>query len=660
MRNYFFRTIIAILLSLVCIFLVACGGSGNGEKASGSKNEGAKEDTQNTQETKPTGSDKMTDVGTPRGETLIVDMLNGNVADPDLCNPYMPGAVNMDAGFHQLVFSHLWEIDTIKGEQFPDLAADMPEPLDDTMTKFRFKVREGIKWSDGVDFTAEDVEYTANMILNTPEIAYNGYFSTIIKSMKAVDKYTVEIETHKPEAKISQRLGVVIWGHAFRLVPKHIWEKEDPKSFRYTDPLSLGPYVLTKRDTQGNWFLFEKREDWQHSDVGIIVGEPGPKYILFKYFGPEEKRIMAAINNELDILQDITPESWDILRAKNSDAKAWYENFPYADMDDPCQRGMSINCAKPPFDNVDVRWALALATDIKTVSMSTFGGMLRVSPIQVPPITTLQNTYHKPMTPWLKEFALEDGYKPFDDSYAKAMVDMLNQQGIEGLPTTDEEMIDIFGVGWWKYDTEKAAELLEKHGFTQKDGKWMLPDGEPWQIVINAPANFEIQSMRLAFAVADSWQKFGIDAQVKQMDSATFWNAESTGEFDVGSYWPSCGLIPDTSENMSGWNKKYIVPIGERAPGNTCRWPNDRASELLDELSTLPSDDPRVIEKITEVNKEFAAEIPFLAMFGTSKFVPFVESYWTGFQTADNAFEGPWWWWSQFKFYTPHFKPKAN
>jgi peptide/nickel transport system substrate-binding protein len=68
--------------------------------------------------------------------------------------------------------------------------------------------------------------------------------------------------------------------------------------------------------------LYEKREDWEKSDVGKIVGEPGPQYFLFKSFGPEEKRIMGAIQHEMDILQDITPESWEILQKKNEYARA--------------------------------------------------------------------------------------------------------------------------------------------------------------------------------------------------------------------------------------------------------------------------------------------------------------------------------------------------
>jgi hypothetical protein len=45
-----------------------------------------------------------------------------------------------------------------------------------------------------------------------------------------------------------------------------------------------------------------------------------------------------------------------------------------------------------PYDLWQVRWALALATDIKNVSLGTFAGMLRVSPLGVPPVAAMQNT----------------------------------------------------------------------------------------------------------------------------------------------------------------------------------------------------------------------------------------------------------------------------
>jgi peptide/nickel transport system substrate-binding protein len=89
------------------------------------------------------------------------------------------------------------------------------------------------------------------------------------------------------------------------------------------------------------------------------------------------------------------------------------------------------------------------------------------------------------------------------------MAAIFAEQGIASdLPTTEAELVDLFGVGWWKYDVDQAAKLLESIGFTRDaNGRWLLPDGAPWSIAINAPADFEVQSGRLAFAVADSWHR---------------------------------------------------------------------------------------------------------------------------------------------------------
>lgn len=605
----------------------------------------------------------MTDVGTPRKDTLIVDMLSGRQANPDNFNPFIPGCVAGDVGAAQLVWSNLWEIDTVKGEQYPDLAATMPEAVEGKENTYTFKMKENLKWSDGEALDANDVAFTINMLMESDELAYGSVVRGIVESCTAVDDLTVEIVTKTPQPKLAQQFGVTICGQSMRIMPEHIWKDEDPVSFKFSDPVSSGPYVLKDRDPQGYWFLYEKREDWENTAVGQTAGEPGPQYILFKCYGTEEKRIMAAINNELDVLQDITPESWNILKEKNPESMAWYSEFPYADTNDPCERGMAFNCSNPLYDNKNVRWALALATDIKQVSMGTFNGMLRVSPLQLPPTDVLMENYHKPMVEWLKSFELDDGYKPFDESYATEIVEILKQQGVEGLPETEEEIINTFGVGWWKYDVDQATKMLEAEGFTKDGDTWLTPDGEPWEVNILAPADFEIQSMRLAFAVADSWNKFGVKTNVVQQDSATFWNNEATGNFDVGSYWPACGILPDSTINMEHWNKKYLVPNGEQAPGNRYRWSgegNDKVSAILDELMQLPSDDPRIIEGITEMCQIFVEELPFIPMFGTSKFVPVTTHYWEGFQTSENQFEGPWWWWSHFKYYTPHFQPTGN
>lgn len=117
-----------------------------------------------------------TEAGTPRNQTLIVDQLDGRIDNPTQTNPYQAGT-RFSSGLHQLVFTNMWEINTITGEQFPALAAEMPEPLNDDYTEFRITLREGMYWSDGVEITIDDVAFTIDVVLNTPEFPYSGFLS---------------------------------------------------------------------------------------------------------------------------------------------------------------------------------------------------------------------------------------------------------------------------------------------------------------------------------------------------------------------------------------------------------------------------------------------------------------------------------------------------
>ena len=604
-------------------------------------------------------AEETTIAGTPRSQTLVVDPLDGKIGNPYQCNPYMTGT-NFSSGLHQLVYSNLWDINTITGEQFCDLAASFPEPLNDDYTSFSVKIREGLKWSDGETFDANDVVFTINTLMEHKDQLPDGAnLSTYIKEVRLVNDYEIEIDTLESYPKLSQTMGVTVWGNSIRPIPEHIFSKIDILTDPYTDPVSIGPYVLIDRDPQGYWFLYEKREDWQYSDVGAIKGEPKPQYVLFQSFGTEEKRVMAMLNNEIDILCDITPESWDVLQAGNEYVQTWLDSYPYGCFDDPCQRGIVFNCMVEPFDKVDVRWAMALALDINQVSMDTFNGQMRVSPVNMPPTTFMMNAVHMKLRDWLIGYTWEDGYQPFDKDYALKMAEILKEEGIEGLPETEEELVELFGIGWWKHDPDKAAELLEKSGLSKNDqGLWTY-NGDVISFEIVAPADFEMQSNRLAYACADQWRAFGFDVTVQAADSSVFNTLGNMGQFTAGAYWPSCGVQLDFYGNLAGWHKKLVSPIGQTSAGGPAHLSSDKISDILDEMSKLPSDDPKIEEVALNLMKAFVEEAGWLPMFGTTKLVPVNNYYWTNYVSADNAYDGPWWWWSCFKFQMPEITPAA-
>src|SRR5215207_5489138 len=83
----------------------------------------------------PGGSGAMTEVGTPRSETLIVQTFDGKNDNPENMNP-LSGSYAVWRGFRELAWGYLWEMDTATGKSYPELAADLPKVLNDNYTQF--------------------------------------------------------------------------------------------------------------------------------------------------------------------------------------------------------------------------------------------------------------------------------------------------------------------------------------------------------------------------------------------------------------------------------------------------------------------------------------------------------------------------------------------
>ena len=598
-------------------------------------------------------------LGTPRSQTLIVDNIDGRIATPGNFNPYLPGVQIGGDGVHALVWSPLWEIDTVKGTQFPDLAAAPIQPLDSSFTRFKITLRKGLTWSDGVPLTAGDVLYTANMLLTHTTLPYGAYFKTLVKSMRQLDTYDLEVDTFTRQAHLQRQLGAYIWDTSFRIMPEHIWSKHNPLTYDNNPPVGVGPYKLVKYDPNGYWFLWQRRDDWQHSDVGQIVGQPAAKYLIVQFYGTEQQRVIAAIQHKLDVLMPISPSGWGVMSARDSYASAWYKDFPYADENDPANRSIFFNDQKYPYNLWQVRWALALSINLPQVTLS-YGGMLRASVLPFAATDIAEKTMYAPLQSWMTNFALPDGFKPYDPNFAPKLVTLLKQRGFQGLPTDPARISQLFGPGYFKYDAQEAAKLLKSVGFKFSAGTWLLPDGNPWTINVNAPANFEPESGNQGFAIANQWKQFGINAVAQGMDSSTFWTNFSNGTYDAGAYWSVAFLTPDSSDQLTQFDQKYITPTGKPATSNQVRWRNAEASRLVEQMQQYAPEDPRTIQLELQFMKVFFKDMPLIPMFASTQLVPVDSYYWKNFPTSTNQYNGPWWWWSNFKFILPNLKPTGR
>ena len=105
------------------------------------------------------------------------------------------------------------------------------------------------------------------------------------------------------------------------------------------------------------------------------------------------------------------------------------------------------------------------------------------------------------------------------------------------------------------------------------------------------------------------------------------------------------------------WDQDLMAPLGEIGSGVGFRWRNDEATRIIREMAVTHPDDPHSFDLAVEFIQNAVYELPTIGFHSGIKFVPTVNTYWTNFPTADNPYNGPWWWWSLFKHILPYLEP---
>ncbi|MEW6143848.1 MAG: peptide-binding protein [Thermodesulfobacteriota bacterium] len=211
---------------------------------------------------------------------------------------------------------------------------------DDKLT-YTFKIREGIKWQDGVPFTADDIVYSYKTIMDpkvdAPQL--RSYYQEI-KDVEAIDEHTVKFTYARPYFLALEFCGGI------PIVPRHIFEKGDFNTNPAgRAPVGTGPFRFVKWTT-GREIVLEKNPDYWGE-------KPHINKIVFRIITDPSVALQVLKREELDVAS-LTPIQWE-MQTGSPDFEKNFDKFSYYT---PNYSYIGWNSARPFFSDKRVRRAM--------------------------------------------------------------------------------------------------------------------------------------------------------------------------------------------------------------------------------------------------------------------------------------------------------------
>jgi len=536
-----------------------------------------------------------------REDTVILD-LDRTIKDPENFNWFTPGTKRMH-GAHQTMWEPLFILNYATGDLDPWLALEANS--DEEAKVWTIALRDGVEWSDGEAFNADDVIFTVNMALENAEISSReaATLRAQVASVEKLDDLTVRFTLNEGNPRfVVENFGVRIFG-SFLIMPEHVWAGEDPATFAFYPPIGTGPYTYTSGAT--NRMIWDRNDDWWGAKTGFM-DLPAPQRVVFVETGGEERRAQLMAANQLDAAQNVSVGTFEAIRAQNPAVTAWYDDYPYAAAD-PCARQLEINTTIEPWTDPSLRRAVNHIINRQQIANIAAEGAT---------------------TPSRTMFAEYGSMAPFIDAVVAAG---------HGLSPSA--------------DVAAGQALIEAAGYTMGDDGIYEKDGAPLEVAIHVNSA-STEYTRTIDVIVEQLNRAGIAASSVPVENGVFWGEVLPfGSYEMSYSWLSCGSVNEPWASMGRYTVKDVVPVGERSPGfnNTARWDDASAqaySEIVDAMASKALGDPEVPGMVAEAYGHLSEGMPFIPLVQSFKLLPMNETYWTGWPTSDNYYNHPFFWWN--------------
>ena len=321
--------------------------------------------------------------GSAGNESTISGVLRiVDTRQPDNLNPLLSfGQVATDLSMFWAAYLYRW---SDRGELVPELATEVPTQTNGGISKdgltLIYHLRKSVRWQDGAPFSADDVIFTWQQVMNPRNNVQSRMGYDAISSIERVDGATIKIHLRRPFSPFVDTFFTMA-DATYCILPKHLLSSfADINRAPYNNlPIGTGPFQIVEHQKNAEIRMVANPAYWR--------GPPHLREIIFRIV-PDDNTILTQFRAHEADFRMLAPIAQAVTLEKSPEAKVYqipFTSFEY----------LGFNTEHGPLHDVRVRQALRYATNIDKLAMALAHGRVIRAGADQPPFLWAFNSHVK-------------------------------------------------------------------------------------------------------------------------------------------------------------------------------------------------------------------------------------------------------------------------
>ena len=396
-----------------------------------------------------------------------------------------------------------------------------------------FTLNPAAKFSDGTPITVEDVIFSHAVLRDHGRPNHRSYYKKVAKVEKTGERKVRFTFDASGDREMPLIIGLM------PVLPRHLIDPERFEKTSLAPPIGSGPYTVAKIDP-GKSISYRRDPNYWGRDLPVNRGLYNFDEIRFDYYRDAGSMFEAFKSGLVRLRNEEDPTRWtegyDFPALR--DGRVVKETLP---VETPAgMAALAFNTRRPIFADPRVRQALIKLFDFEWVNRTLFHGQYARTESYF--ARSELSSHGKPA-----DQAERTLLAPFADLVKPAIMD-----GDFAFPVSD-------GSGENREGRVEALQLLEEAGYQLTGGKLInKATGEPFAFEILAVTRAQ---ERLLLTYARALKQVGIEARIRQVDSAQYQRRKQTYDFDMIQYFWPVSLSPGNEQSFR-WGSEAAVTEG--------------------------------------------------------------------------------------------------